>query len=839
MCLFNIKAKYFLQFILYFIAFSVVFSTMDIITATNNLSFIDCGDAVNQGYAVIGYIQSFIKNRDFFLGIDFSVGLGEDNLMTLACHGFLNPIHWIIIFLFQSSPTYLLYKYISVTKFFLGGFFFLIYTNYKNKNLFLAIPASLIYSFSMWGLVSGVAFLGFYDVLIALPIAILGIDDIFEDSLHNFIAWPVVLSILYLGTQGFYYLFMHCLIIGMYFLVKLVWYHKNIMRHICCFAMNCVCSLLIIAPILLPNIYYFFQSSRNVRAEYHLKQLLPSVYELKTFLRSFFTPTSNTCSHYLLTTIALFALVVFMLNYKKHMKEFIIMAFSIFILITPGFGLLLNGGGYISDRGYYFVWFVFAYCVLCGFEEILHLIPVHFATASFITFGYAFFICLREPEFRRFHLINIVFMAFILVLIFLCCVLEKKRKLKPFFKISIIFVSSIVLCRNNISFLWMPNNPYCADYATLEYVERFIPISELAEDEEEMYSKYLCKDEWFRVKGDSFLSANESLLKGFYPTGGYYSIVNCLSQLFFRELSGEMTMNSLLGVRYYDKGGECVENPYALPLIMMFDDYILEEQLQLLSPLERQNVILQKIVLKEGQRDNGEINYINKLKTLAYDIEYYATTMLSQQKSISVNADSHIFISLDKKPVNAEICIAFMNASLLPEMSSLPMMMIGGTSFSRTVGNDIYCYVQPGQDGIIDISFLQNGTVDFDKIEIYYLSYEAIIEDIEARRNMLPTSIQISNNKISAVVSSGKNVYALCTVPYDSGWTAYVDGVKCPIIIADYAFIGLPLDEGTHTIELVYKRPLRDVSLFLFVTGIISLLIVGLKTRKSMQKNVE
>ena len=45
------------------------------------------------------------------------------------------------------------------------------------------------------------------------------------------------------------------------------------------------------------------------------------------------------------------------------------------------------------------------------------------------------------------------------------------------------------------------------------------------------------------------------------------------------------------------------------------------------------------------------------------------------------------------------------------------------------------------------------------------------------------------------------------SLPYNDGWTAYVDGVKTDIKKANIGFMGLEITSGTHSIRLEYSTP--------------------------------
>lgn len=74
--------------------------------------------------------------------------------------------------------------------------------------------------------------------------------------------------------------------------------------------------------------------------------------------------------------------------------------------------------------------------------------------------------------------------------------------------------------------------------------------------------------------------------------------------------------------------------------------------------------------------------------------------------------------------------------------------------------------------------------------------YEEPLEDIEFGTNWITGTVDLSRNKI------------LClSIPYSSGWTAWVGGEKMDILWDNYMFMALPLEAGYHEIEFICLRP--------------------------------
>jgi hypothetical protein len=54
-------------------------------------------------------------------------------------------------------------------------------------------------------------------------------------------------------------------------------------------------------------------------------------------------------------------------------------------------------------------------------------------------------------------------------------------------------------------------------------------------------------------------------------------------------------------------------------------------------------------------------------------------------------------------------------------------------------------------------------------------------------------------------VETATDAHLVVAVSHAPGWRAAVDGRPAPVVPADYAFMAVPLDAGTHVVELHYR----------------------------------
>jgi len=117
------------------------------------------------------------------------------------------------------------------------------------------------------------------------------------------------------------------------------------------------------------------------------------------------------------------------------------------------------------------------------------------------------------------------------------------------------------------------------------------------------------------------------------------------------------------------------------------------------------------------------------------------------------------------------------------------------------------------------ITLPTTGTYEFKDIKVIsqpLTNYEDAINNL--KENILENEL-VGEDKITGTVSLEEAKVLVLTIPYDSGWRAYVDGERVDLIKANLAFSALQLDAGTHNIELIYQTPGLRLGFFIAMMG--------------------
>ncbi len=90
-------------------------------------------------------------------------------------------------------------------------------------------------------------------------------------------------------------------------------------------------------------------------------------------------------------------------------------------------------------------------------------------------------------------------------------------------------------------------------------------------------------------------------------------------------------------------------------------------------------------------------------------------------------------------------------------------------------------------------------------------------------------------NGLLGTVENDEETILFISIPYSSGWTAFDNGKKIPVIQVNKGFIGLYLEPGSHTIQLSFTPPGWKAGAFMTAAGILlwsGLWLIERKKRK-------
>jgi len=115
-------------------------------------------------------------------------------------------------------------------------------------------------------------------------------------------------------------------------------------------------------------------------------------------------------------------------------------------------------------------------------------------------------------------------------------------------------------------------------------------------------------------------------------------------------------------------------------------------------------------------------------------------------------------------------------------------------------------------------------TIDYTSLKVYAVPMGRFPERVGRLAADGIRDVRITGSSMAGTVTSNGAGVLFVSIPYDSGWSATVDGKAVAVVKANVGFCGIPVTGGTHQIRMTYLTPgLVPGS----VTSVIALLAVG------------
>lgn len=94
--------------------------------------------------------------------------------------------------------------------------------------------------------------------------------------------------------------------------------------------------------------------------------------------------------------------------------------------------------------------------------------------------------------------------------------------------------------------------------------------------------------------------------------------------------------------------------------------------------------------------------------------------------------------------------------------------------------------------------------------------------DVDLHRN----PVSFASNEITGTVNAEQDRYLVFSIPYSKGWTVYDNGKKAELQKANLMYLGMPIEEGSHEIRLIYRTPGGTAGILVSLAGVILMIFL-------------
>ncbi len=880
--------KYFLYTIFFlFISFFVFFPFL-----VSHKSFVWNVDGLKQHVLLLydynDYLRNLIHNFHTF---SFNLGLGQDIIGQYSYYVIGDPFVYLSLF-FPMHKMELAYTLIIYLKFYMVGISFLCYTSYKKKNKFSSLLGAFLYTFSGFCLYAGVRHLSFLNPVILFPFFLIGVDKLIHEDKKSFL---IIVAAMGLIINYYFFIIISILSILYAIITLLVDYslkkdYKIILKK-GMDAFQCyIIAILISGVIFFPTLYTYLNSAR-------VGGFRIGLYDFNYYrnLVSGLITNASYGSRYWsiigMSSISLLFIPLLIKNYKSYKKLFFYFLFMGIMLMIPIFGQFMNGFGYPLNRWVFGFNFVIALIVTNLLSEKVEYTKQEkkWMGVGLILYSvFAFALAKNRKE-----ILLMLWFSYCIYIIVLCCKTKafKKIKIKPIY-----FIDLLTIC-NLICFSWMLYGPKIGKKYVNTFVDQNAALSSIENNQGQNNN---LNDAIAYMKNDKTFYRSTIYPLNIQNLATYYNY-NSLSSYFSLSLSGEESLSRdlenssyrpnrfilnfdnrtrittrlsnkyyILSKKYKDylpygyeekySNGDTIlyQNKYYVSPLVYFDSYIDESTYDQLLAIDREQVLLDTVVLesktnKVSKFENIQENIDQSKQKMEFEVDSNSKLKIKDHQ-IEVNSTKDKLILNLKNVKNSEIYMLFDNIHLINSSTQDNKLYINLAN--TLVPKDIYNiygfkiqvqkenirkdestrnyftdpYYFKNEDflinlgyeknwqGKVEITFSKTGTYSFDDFGFYAVSMNSYKESIKKIKN---ANIEnYSDDSIAANIQIEKTGIMCLSTAYSKGWNVYIDGKRVDTFKVNKSMLGFYISKGNHKIDLIYKTPYLKVGFCSTILGI-------------------
>lgn len=914
------------QRITYYTVYSILFCFVTLAVFSwfflASKSFVWETDGIPQHFNALAYYGQYLRGiiRNFFstgkLSIpmfDFNIGYGSDIITTLHYYVLGDPLT-LLSAIVPVAKTEFLYSFLIILRFYLAGVSFSMYCNKMGRGRSAVLCGSFVYAFCGYALFAGVRHPYFINPMIYFPLLLLGVEKIFRKEKPYLFISMIFLS----AVSNFYFFYMLGILMVVYAGIRFFFiYKEDRIRHILLcfrnFLVYCIIGILMAAVILLPNIIIAGSNSRISNG--HSYDLFYSNMYYEKLLLGFIDGSRGIgyWTYLGYGAISLLAVVLLFTIRKKYTWIKICFAVMTLFLMFPFAAHVLHGFSYVANRWIWGYSFIVALIVTIMIPEMLQITKKQLIILALMA-GVCYCIAFTFNHSRIesiFASLSVLLLSFILLFFTYIFRSETiltgwKRNLPTMGILFSVILGIIIQAGYRYS---ASERDYISEFA---FCNKIIPT--LKNTSAKSILRLKDKDFFRYEESPSGTKAikNTAMFNKLNSTSSYFSMSNSHVYDFLKELNvrdynevqylgldGRTVPAALASTKYFVvvKGKEAYlpfgyskevqpknppkkakfsvyENEYALPLGYTYRSYVSREKYEELTPLEKQQALIQGIVIEETQ----EIKETNKIKetelsliqksvpyemTLGDGIEYEDGKFIVNNTKSKVlftfkaqrNCELYLYIkNLHYQGVNPldnytkekfEKLSNYKKHKLKmkyrdwkePKISVLTIRAKGIQKAISIMTPDHNSYI--GRHDLmsnlcysekfrktISITFGEKGIYTFDDIQVIRQSMKDYGEQVNALREDALENVSIGVNEVKGTIQLDEPKALCLSIPYSSGWEVFVDGKKEKLLNANTMYMGVLLDAGNHEIQLKYQTPGIKIGFFATLTGCFAMIFV-------------
>lgn len=880
----------------------------------------------------------------------FTLGYGGDIVQFLHFYGLGDPFNLLSV-LVPSGKTIFLYNILIIVRLYLAGYAFSRMCLYFNKdiNRYAVLAGALAYAFGAYALISATRHPYFVNPMIYMPMLIIGMEKIREKKSPLVFVFGVFLSAV--SNFYFLYqlaLFAVLYLISKMIFDRKKYTAKENISYLLRLAAYALLGAGLGGAIFVPVLVQALHDPRMGVGAYvpllYEKKLYAEL--LKDFISSDSIPENWTCIA--MGGVVIPALYTLFAGKGKRTYLKVVTVALILFAVIPFFGHVFNGMSYISNRWIWLLALALAYVIAVTVEDLAKLSSKDLLRILVILIAYFALCFIFRESFTSSAITQLIIACAEVIVITL---LISSGKAARFAGIAVLVAVILGVSLNAFFKYSPTVSDFLSEYYYASYFNKSFNANEANLLSKKYKDDEFYRYSGTSMTKNAALLNGQSTTQFYYSLSNpnvfeFFDELNTNTTIGQRydDLNDSTFLNTLVDVKYFTLGtgdikhvGRFIDHPKLdsdirvpygydkkkskiwaytpkglkkkdtakfkknnilgafsvyenenfLPFGYTYSGAISRSEYSKLSPLQKQEALLQGVVLDKDVDSVKNITPKTSSQKIDYKIKSLTGVTQKGNKFIANGEVRKITFELSGGLENSETYVRFGNIGftgikvtdlynddktidpkdeytkedwkeLTPaqrrELDKQAAEYIDRTKidfklkydgitkeFDYRTPNDIY--YQGRQDYLINLNYREKpmttvtlklpfrGIYSFDDISFYCLPMEgyeervnALAEDVMTNVNFHDGNNSCSTNEVTGNISLKENKVMLLSVPYSKDWTAYVDGKEVEILRANTAFSGLALTKGNHKIRLVYHTAGFKFGIILSAVGVLALI---------------
>lgn len=758
------------------------------------------------------------------LTYSFNIGLGT-NFTALSAYYLASPTNWFV-FLFPQKYTIEIMNVLIILK--MAGsctsFTYYINKHYNTKSI-LSACFGIFYGIS--GYLAAYSWnIMWLDCILLLPLIILGLEKLVKEDKYMLYTISLGLCIF----SNYYIAIMVCLGMILLFIYNMISLPKQehfylYLKKILNFGIFSLLAGGLAAILLIPEIYAFKLSASN---DFNFPELLETYFPILEMLTRHLPMVEVHLGLEHLPNIycgsfIFLLLPLYMINPKINLRDRVAKLVIIFVLLTS---FNMNIPNFVW-HGFHFPnslparqGFIYIFVVLTACFEASYYIREYTKNQIMKAYGIAiaFLIVAEYCYSGDLYLFKSFYMAGIFITLYLCIILiHNYSKVTKYITLVLLIVIPALECGRNLEATGLSTTNrtgYLENYDSVEDIKKYLAQNDDSFYRTEFLYGYRSKNDtaWHNLKGVSTFSSTANagmtdLLDALgcecsfnaYSAHGMTAVTSALLNVKYTISPFYRTEGHDLSFEYNAGNYYLYENNYTLSPMFLVDPNLNERwDFSSQNPFDIQNQFM----------------YINTgVNNIFYELPIQDN---NGSKGISLEYKQHVYLFF---PNNTDGSME---------------VIINGTSRHYYLNN-----VE-----IIDLGYLhQNDTVYFSNppfnMKVFGYNEGTFMQGFEKLAENSLNVTSFDDTHINGTLNASYAGTVMCSIPYDQGWTVYVDGKKVETKAMKDALLSFDVDAGEHTIELSYYPAGLGIGIAITSVSLIALITIFIydTMKKNSRKN--